>query len=210
MRDRRAEVRAVTNGIRSFTTTPYVFTQLDRARAYTGTPRSNVTLFACAPQAARRCATRPQRIAVRRHQGRGVNGGRVQQPQPLLLVVRHRRRRRPVCRCSARHGGRLGRGRADFVCKHLYEFATLRAIGSSGTYLHTVIIAQALLCEVLSRDLPAYISPIHISPLLDPLSSFAIPKEPNVDGGRGFPPILLASPVEAWPSPQSSTGYPVS
>jgi putative ABC transport system permease protein len=32
--------------------------------------------------------------------------------------------------------------------EHLYEFATLRAIGSSGTYLHTVIIAQALLSAV--------------------------------------------------------------
>jgi [pyruvate, water dikinase]-phosphate phosphotransferase / [pyruvate, water dikinase] kinase len=29
-----------------------------------------------------------------------------------------------------------------------------------------------------------------------------------VDGGRGFPAIVLASPVKAWPSPQSSTGYP--
>jgi putative ABC transport system permease protein len=32
--------------------------------------------------------------------------------------------------------------------EHLYEFATLRAIGSSGTYLHTVVIAQALLSAV--------------------------------------------------------------
>ncbi|MGA8652669.1 MAG: FtsX-like permease family protein, partial [Xanthobacteraceae bacterium] len=32
--------------------------------------------------------------------------------------------------------------------EHLYEFATLRAIGSSGAYLHTVIIAQALLSAV--------------------------------------------------------------
>ena len=32
--------------------------------------------------------------------------------------------------------------------EHLYEFATLRAIGSSGTYLHTVIVAQALLSAV--------------------------------------------------------------
>jgi putative ABC transport system permease protein len=32
--------------------------------------------------------------------------------------------------------------------EHLYEFATLRAIGSSGNYLHTVIIAQALLSAV--------------------------------------------------------------
>jgi Barrel-sandwich domain of CusB or HlyD membrane-fusion len=43
MRDRRAEIRAITKGIRSFTTTPYIFTQLERARAYTGTPHSKVT-----------------------------------------------------------------------------------------------------------------------------------------------------------------------
>jgi putative ABC transport system permease protein len=33
--------------------------------------------------------------------------------------------------------------------EHLYEFATLRAIGSSGAYLHTVIITQALLSAVV-------------------------------------------------------------
>jgi putative ABC transport system permease protein len=33
--------------------------------------------------------------------------------------------------------------------EHLYEFATLRAIGSSGVYLHTVIITQALLSAVV-------------------------------------------------------------
>ncbi len=32
--------------------------------------------------------------------------------------------------------------------EHLYEFATLRAIGSSGLYLQTVIVAQALLSAV--------------------------------------------------------------
>jgi putative ABC transport system permease protein len=32
--------------------------------------------------------------------------------------------------------------------EHLYEFATLRAIGSSGKYLQTVIITQALLSAV--------------------------------------------------------------
>ena len=36
----------VTKGIRSFTTTPYVFAVLDRARAYTGTP-SNKTTYRC-------------------------------------------------------------------------------------------------------------------------------------------------------------------
>jgi putative ABC transport system permease protein len=32
--------------------------------------------------------------------------------------------------------------------EHLYEFATLRAIGSSGAYLHTVIISQAILSGI--------------------------------------------------------------
>ena len=43
MRGRRAEIRAVTKGIRSFTTMPYIFTPLERARAYTGTPGTKVT-----------------------------------------------------------------------------------------------------------------------------------------------------------------------
>ena len=38
-------VVAVTSGIRSFTTTPYVFTTLDRARAFTGTAANKATYF---------------------------------------------------------------------------------------------------------------------------------------------------------------------
>src|SRR5215831_1311133 len=37
IRDQKVQVAAVTKGIRSFTTTPYVFTDVDRARGYTGT-----------------------------------------------------------------------------------------------------------------------------------------------------------------------------
>jgi len=66
------------------------------------------------------------------------------------------------------------------------------------------------ICGVLLQESPACFAPIHISPMLGPLPSLVIPKEPNVDGGAGYPTIVLASPVEAWPSPQSSTGYPVS
>ena len=45
IRGQKVEVRAVTNGIRSFTTTPYVFTTLDRARAFTGTATNKATYF---------------------------------------------------------------------------------------------------------------------------------------------------------------------
>ncbi len=43
IRDRKAQVVAITNGIRSFTTTPYVFTTLARAQAYMGTSPSKVS-----------------------------------------------------------------------------------------------------------------------------------------------------------------------
>src|SRR5206468_7592987 len=53
IRDQKVEVVAVTKGIRSFTTTPYVFTSLDRARSYTGTSaaKANFLLVQLAPNA---------------------------------------------------------------------------------------------------------------------------------------------------------------
>jgi len=43
IRDHKVEVRVLTRGIRSFTTTPYVFAPLDRARAYTGMSPNKAT-----------------------------------------------------------------------------------------------------------------------------------------------------------------------
>src|SRR3984957_6550419 len=43
IREQKVEVTAITNGIRSFTTTPYVFTALDRAQSYVATPASKVS-----------------------------------------------------------------------------------------------------------------------------------------------------------------------
>ena len=45
IRGQKVEVTAVTKGIRSFTTTPSVFTTLDRARAYTGVSPNKATYF---------------------------------------------------------------------------------------------------------------------------------------------------------------------
>ena len=45
IRQQSVRVAAVTDGIRSFTTTPYVFMDVDRARAYTGVPSSKATYF---------------------------------------------------------------------------------------------------------------------------------------------------------------------
>jgi len=151
MRDRRAEVRAVTNGIRSFTTTPYVFTQLDRARAYTGTPRTKVTY-----------------LLVHLKQHADVERVRKELQSVLtkaevLTAAEFSRRSRSFWLFGTGAGAALFAGALLAMVvgsvvvaqtlyastkEHLYEFATLRAIGSSGTYRHTVIIAQALLSAV--------------------------------------------------------------
>jgi putative ABC transport system permease protein len=151
MRDRRAEVRAVTTGIRSFTTTPYVFTQLDRARAYTGTPRTKVTY-----------------LLVHLKPGTDVERARSQLQSVLskaevLTPAEFGRRSRSFWLFGTGAGAALFAGALLAMVvgsvvvaqtlyastkEHLYEFATLRAIGSSGGYLHTVIIVQALLSAV--------------------------------------------------------------
>jgi multidrug efflux pump subunit AcrA (membrane-fusion protein) len=45
IRDQKVEVTVVTKGIRAFTTTLYVFTSLDQAQAYVGTPPNKATYF---------------------------------------------------------------------------------------------------------------------------------------------------------------------
>ena len=45
IRGQKVEVTAVTKGIRSFTTTPYVFATIDRARAYVGVAPNKATYF---------------------------------------------------------------------------------------------------------------------------------------------------------------------
>jgi hypothetical protein len=49
------------------------------------------------------------------------------------------------------------------------------------------------------RDFIArFVDLCHISPMLDLPVSSSFLQEPNVDGGRGFPAIVLASHPEAW------------
>jgi putative ABC transport system permease protein len=152
MRDRRAEIRAITRGIRSFTTTPYIFTQLERARGYTGTPHSKVTylLVHLAPR------TDIERV---RKQLQSVLA-----KTEVLTPAEFSSRSRSFWLFGTGAGAALFAGALlamvvgsvvvaqtlySSTKEHLYEFATLRAIGSSGSYLQTVIVAQALLSGVV-------------------------------------------------------------
>ena len=97
-------VNAVTHGIRSFTTLPYVFTTLATARTLldASPDQSSYTLVNVAAGSDDRepCA-RPWR--ARLPDAEILTHARVPQAQPRLLAVRDRRRRRPDRRrgCSA-------------------------------------------------------------------------------------------------------------
>ena len=148
IRSQRVEVAAVTKGIRSFTTTPYVFTTLDRARAYTGISTSKATYFLVhvSPEA-------------------GIENVRARLKANLtdvevLTQAEFRDRSRSFWLFDTGAGAALFAGALLGVIvgtiivaqtlysstkDHINEFATLRAIGSSGAYIHRVIIWQALL-----------------------------------------------------------------
>jgi putative ABC transport system permease protein len=151
MRGHRAEVRAISRGIRSFTTTPFVFTTLDRAHTYTGTPGTKVTylLVHLDPHAdleqvrskLRSVLTKAEVLTPTEFADRsrsfwlfGTGAGAALFAGALLAMVVG-----SVVVAQTLYSS---------TKEHLYEFATLRAIGSSGGYLHTVIISQAALSAV--------------------------------------------------------------
>jgi len=160
IRDRRAQVQVVTQGIRSFTTTPFIFTTLDRARTYTGTPRNKANYLLVHVAAGTDVET------VR---------GRLQKAlakAEALTPAEFGDRSRSFWLFGTGAGAALFGGALLGVIvgtvivaqtlyastkDHINEFATLRAIGSSGRYIYTVIIIQALLSAVIGFCIAAAI-----------------------------------------------------
>jgi putative ABC transport system permease protein len=163
IRDQKVEVAAVTKGIRSFTTTPYAFTGLDRARAYTGISpeKASYLLVRVSPDA--------DVDSVRRELRENLSNLEV------LTTAEFRARSRTFWLFGTGAGAALFAGAllgiivgTVIVAQTLYsstkdhmdEFATLRAIGSSGPYIYMVIIWQALLSAVIGYSGAAAISAI--------------------------------------------------
>jgi putative ABC transport system permease protein len=158
IRQQKVVVAALTNGIRSFTTTPYVFMTLDRARAYTGISADKTTYFLV------RLAANADANTVRR---------RILQYIPdveVLTSAEFRDRSRSFWLFGTGAGAALFAGALLGIIvgtvivaqtlyastkEHLNEFATLRAIGSSAGYIHKVIIWQALLSAVIGFSVAA-------------------------------------------------------
>jgi putative ABC transport system permease protein len=152
IRNQKVTVTAVTNGIRAFTTTPYVFTSLDQARAYVGTPPNKATyyLVRLAPDADIESVRSRLRTALSESE--------------VLTPGEFRRRSRSFWLFGTGAGAALFAGALLGIIvgtvivaqtlyastkDHLTEFATLRAIGASSRYIHKVIICQALLSAII-------------------------------------------------------------
>ncbi len=152
IRGQDVKVSALTDGIRSFTTTPYVFVDLRRARSYTGIP-----------------AQKASHIVIRVDKGADIE--RVRQGLQaystdieVLTPDEFRGRSRSFWLFGTGAGAALFAGALlglivgtvivaqtlySSTKDHLNEFATLRAMGSSNQYIYSVIIHQALLNAVI-------------------------------------------------------------
>jgi len=150
--NQKARVVAVTNGIRSFTTTPQVFASLERARTYLGVPpnRANYYIVRIGPNA--NAAVVRSRIAASLADSE------------VLTSEEFRHRTRVFWLFDTGAGAALlGSAILGIIVgtiivaqtlysstkDHLKEFATLRAIGSSRLYILKVILAQALISAVV-------------------------------------------------------------
>ena len=185
IRDQKVQLMAVTKGIRAFTTTPYVFTNVDRARLYTGMLPNKASYFL---------------VRVSPGSEVGKVGRQLQESLPdveVLTAAEFRSRSRNFWLFGTGAGAALFAGAVlGFIVgtvivaqtlysstkDHLNEFATLRAIGSSGAYIYMVIIWQALLSAIIGFCGAASISAIVVKITADtalpivvtPAMSFAL------------------------------------
>jgi putative ABC transport system permease protein len=152
IRGKKVKVVALTDGIRSFTTTPYVFVDAKNARGFTGTPgdRASDLLIRLKPGADRDTVVQ----AIRGQVG----------DAEVLTTNEFRKRSRSFWLFGTGAGAALFAGALLGVIvgtvivaqtlysstkDHLNEFATLRAMGSSNGYIYHVIIYQALINAVV-------------------------------------------------------------
>jgi putative ABC transport system permease protein len=150
------KVTAVTNGIRSFTTLPYIFTTLNTARTLldAASDQSSYTLVQLAP---------------------GSNLANVQKALAARLpdteILTHddfRKRSLDYWLFETGAGSALIAGAVLGIIvgivivaqtlyastkDHINEFATLRALGASAGYIHKVILMQAILSALLGYGL---------------------------------------------------------
>jgi putative ABC transport system permease protein len=158
--NQKARVVAITKGIRSFATMPYVFTSIDRARAYLGMPPNKANYFIVRISPSANAAAIRSRLAA------------ILPDAEVLTSEEFRHRSRTFWLFDTGAGAALlGSAILSIIVgtiivaqtlysstkDHLKEFATLRAIGSSRSYILKVILGQALLSAVIGFSIAAAI-----------------------------------------------------
>jgi putative ABC transport system permease protein len=160
IRDHDVRVSAVTDGIRSFTTTPFIFTTLDRAQTYIGTSSKKISYLLV-------------------HVGAGQDVERVRRgllarlnKVEVITPAEFRDRSRDFWLFGTGAGAALFAGALlgaivgtvivvqtlySSTKDHLGEFVTLRAIGSASFYIYKVIGTQAVISAVIGFVIAAAI-----------------------------------------------------
>ncbi len=163
IRERKVRIVAVTRGIRSFTTTPYIFASIDEARADAGIPPNRISyLLVRLSPGADAATVRAKLLAAL--------------PKTEVLTPEaFRTRSRNFWLFGTGAGAALFAGALLGIIvgtvivaqtlysstkDHLIEFATLRAIGSSSLYIHKVIASQALISAAIGFGLAAGVGAI--------------------------------------------------
>jgi putative ABC transport system permease protein len=192
IRQQPVRVAAVTNGIRSFTTTPFVFMDVDRARAHTGVPSGKATylIIRLSPDA---------NIDQVRRQLVSSNAD-----VEVLTPAEFRERSRTFWLFGTGAGAALFAGALLGVIvgtvvvaqtlyastkEHVNEFATLRAMGSSRRYVYNVIVWQALLSAVIGFSIAALVSDVVVR--LTAATALPIVITPGLTGGLFLLTIIM-------------------
>ena len=160
IRGQPVTVGAVTDGIRSFTTTPYVFSDVRDARAYTGLPASFTSHFLV--------RLKPEADIERTRQNilSNISGIQALTPDQFREQSRSFWLFRTGAGAALVAGALLGVIVGTVIVAqtlysstkdHLYEFATLRAMGASNSYIYQVIICQALVNAIIGFTIAALI-----------------------------------------------------
>ena len=192
IRQQPVRVAAVTNGIRSFTTTPFVFMDVDRARAHTGVPSGKATYLII------RLSPDANLDHVRRQLVSSITDVEVLSPAEF------RERSRTFWLFGTGAGAALFAGALLGVIvgtvvvaqtlyastkEHLNEFATLRAMGSSRRYIYNVIVWQAVLSAVIGFSIAALVSDVVVR--LTVATALPIVITPGLIGGLFLLTIVM-------------------
>ena len=145
-------VGAITEGIRSFTTTPYVFSDIAGARSYLGLPANYTTHFLV------RVKPGADLERVRQNILAAVPAIQALTPSEFSDQSRSFWLLRTGAGAALVAGAILAVIVGTVIVaqtlysstkEHLYEFATLRAMGAANTYIYKVIVCQALIDTII-------------------------------------------------------------